>query len=221
MKIRDLVGLSRRRQRQLVRLMELSIGLLFVVGLLTRTVGIIVHTGVGLAVTQLPTLLRRDFDISLDIGLTLWITTAIWLHTIGTVPIPGGPGNLYATIGWYDHLTHTLSASVVAATGYITVRSIDEHAAEVSLPPKFAFVFVLLFVLAFGVLWEVLEFVLAEAASRIGAKPVLTQHGLGDTMLDLVFDTIGAVVVAIWGTAHLTGAVTQAATWLGDRSTAE
>jgi hypothetical protein len=26
-------------------------------------------------------------------------------------------------------------------------------------------------------------------------------------MLDLVFDTVGAVVVATWGTAHLTGVV--------------
>jgi len=67
----------------------------------------------------------------------------------------------------------------VAAAGYITVRSIDEHAAHVNLPRKFAFVFVLVFVIAFGVLWEVLEFVLAEAARGMGGDPALTQHGLG------------------------------------------
>jgi hypothetical protein len=32
---------------------------------------------------------------------------------------------------------------------------------------------------------------------------LLTQYGLEDTMLDLVFDTVGAVVVAVWGTAYL------------------
>jgi uncharacterized membrane protein YjdF len=92
----------------------------------------------------------------------------------------------------------------VAAAGYITVRSIDEHAAHVNLPRKFAFVFVLVSVIAFGVLWEVLEFVLAEAAGGMGGDPALTQHGLGHTMLEPVFGTIGAIVVATWATVRLT-----------------
>jgi hypothetical protein len=33
------------------------------------------------------------------------------------------------------------------------------------------------------------------------------QYGLDDTMLDLLFDTLGGVVVAVWGTAHLTDVV--------------
>ena len=32
---------------------------------------------------------------------------------------------------------------------------------------------------------------------------VLTQYGLEDTLLDLVFDTIGGLIVAVWGTAYL------------------
>jgi len=33
---------------------------------------------------------------------------------------------------------------------------------------------------------------------------VLTQYGLEDTMLDFVFNSIGAIVVALWGGAYLT-----------------
>jgi len=40
---------------------------------------------------------------------------------------------------------------------------------------------------------------------------VLTQYGLEDTMLDLIFDTAGAAVVAIWGGARLSGVVTALA----------
>jgi hypothetical protein len=69
------------------------------------------------------------------------------------------------------------------------------------------FVYILLFVLAFGVLWEVLEFLLTEITAVFGIGTFLTQYGLEDTMLDLVFDSVGAVVVATWGTAHLNDVV--------------
>jgi hypothetical protein len=69
------------------------------------------------------------------------------------------------------------------------------------------FVFLLAFVLAAGVFWEVVEFALAELSAIIGTDRVLTQYGLEDTILDLVFDVVGAVLVAVRGTAHLTDVV--------------
>lgn len=38
------------------------------------------------------------------------------------------------------------------------------------------------------------------AARAMGDRALLTQHGLGDSMLDVVFDAVGAVLVAVWGT---------------------
>jgi hypothetical protein len=69
------------------------------------------------------------------------------------------------------------------------------------------FVFLLAFVLAAGVFWEVVEFAFAELSAILGTGRVLTQYGLEDTMLDLVFDVVGAMIVAVWGTAHLTDVV--------------
>ncbi len=185
--------------------MELAlVGMLFV-GVDRGNVGIVVNTGVALAVTQLPPLLERDYQIPMDPRLTLWITTAVFLHAFGTVGLPGATRTLYSQVWWWDHVTHALSASLVAAAGYATVRALDEHADGVHLPPRFVSAFILLFVLAFGVLWEVLEFVIALSADAVGGDAVLTQYGLEDTMLDLVFNTIGALVVALWGGAYLTG----------------
>jgi len=206
-RLRDRVGISQRRQKQITYVLEVSlVGMLFI-GLNRGNTGIVINTAVALAVTQLPPILERDYDITMDPTLTLWITVAVFLHALGTVGLPGSTASFYQTVWWWDHLTHALSSSIVAGVGYATMRAIDEHSTAVRLPPRFTFVFVLMFVLAFGVAWEVLEFTTSELAATVGSDSVLTQYGLDDTMLDLVFDTVGAVIVATWGTAHLTGVV--------------
>jgi len=217
-RVRDYLGIGPRRQRQATYLMELLLVVIFAIGVLTGSTGVIVNTGVGLLVTQLPALLERDYGIALDPALTLWITTAVFLHAVGVIGLPWADANFYKTIWWWDHLTHALSSSIVAAIGYTTVRALDRHSEEIYVPPRFMFVFILMFVLAFGVAWEVLEFTITLAATATGNATILTQFGLEDTMLDLVFDTIGAIVVAIWGTAHLSGIVGIVEGWLDGRA---
>jgi len=207
-RLRERLGIDERRQKQLTHLMEVLLVGMFFVGLERGHTGILVNTAVALGVTQLVPVLRRDFGIPMDPALTLWITGAVFLHALGTVGIPGtGLESFYRQVWWWDHMTHALSASVVAAAGYATARAVDLHSKEVVLPPRFMFVFILLLTVAFGVFWEVIEFAIAEAAAVLGGAPVLTQYGLGDTMLDLVFNTAGAVVVATWGTAYLSDVV--------------
>jgi hypothetical protein len=200
----DRVLPSERRQRQVTRLMELSlIGLLFI-GVERGNPGVIVNTLVALGVFQLPAILERDYGLPMDTRLTLWISAAAYLHAVGTVGIPGMGWNFYTGLWWWDHLTHSLSASVVAAAGYTTVRAIDIHSDDVYVPPRFAAVIILIFVLAFGVLWELIEFAIAIASEQIGATTVLTQYGAEDTLKDLTFNAIGGLVVAIWGGIYLT-----------------
>jgi hypothetical protein len=207
-RVRDRLGINRDRQRTLAWAMEVALVVMVGIGLGRGNTGIVVNAGVGLLVTQLVPLLERDVGIPMDPALTLWITSAVFLHALGTVGIPGTElTNFYRQVWWWDHVTHALSASVVAAAGYSAARAIDLHDDEVDLPPRFMTVFILVVTLAFGVFWEVIEFVIGEAAVVLGGGPVLTQYGLGDTLLDLVFDSIGAVVVAVWGTAHLTDVV--------------
>ncbi len=203
MKIRDRLGVSRRRQAQLSRLLQLSlVGFLFV-GLYEIDVGIIVNAGFGLGITGLPAVLERDYEIPMDAGLTLWITAAVFLHTFGTIGLPWMDLNFYQTIWWWDHLTHALSSSLVAGAGYATVRAIDAHTDHLSLPPRVTFVFIIVLVIAFGVLWEVAEFVIAQVSTILDVEPVLTQYGVGDTMLDLIFNTVGAIIVGVFATTRL------------------
>jgi len=212
MRLRDRLTMSDRWQLRLTRAMQVGLVGLFAVGVAEGNTGVIVNTAVAFGVSLLPAYLERDYDFPLNAGLTLWITTAVFLHALGTVGIPFTPGNFYQNLPWWDKVTHTLSSSIVAAAGYITARAFDEHSEAVRLTPRFMFAFILIVTLAFGVFWEVIEFVIGEASARFGTGTVLTQYGLGDTMLDLVFDTVGAILVAVWGTAYLTdvvGALTQ------------
>ncbi|WP_135534331.1 hypothetical protein [Halostella pelagica] len=221
MKLRDRVGISENRQAQITYVMEIGLVVLFFLGMERGSVGVMVNCAVGLVVIQLPPLLERDYDVPMDPALTLWITSAAFLHALGTVGIPGTGATFYRSLGWWDHMTHALSSSLVAGVGYATVRAVEEHSDDIYLPDRFIFVFILMFVMAFGVFWEVVEFVIAEVADITGGPRVLTQYSLEDTMKDLLFNLIGGVIVAIWGTAYLTDIVGAIEDRLDARSGAE
>lgn len=201
---------SPRGQRAASRLLQVVVVATLVVGLLTRNLSVVVNATLALTLTFVPAILRRDYRIELDAGVTLWITLALCLHTLGMLGI-------YAGVWWYDHVTHTLSATIVAAAGYVVARAADEASEAIYLPPRFMFVFVLLFTLGLGVIWEVLEFFARLGAELLGLDPVLVQYGLEDTLLDLLFDTLGAVLVAAFGTGVVADVVTSVTDRLAER----
>ncbi|WEL23304.1 hypothetical protein [Candidatus Nanohalovita haloferacivicina] len=196
------IGLNSKRQRQLTRILQTSLVLIAAVGVIEGVFSITINALISLAVTFAPTYLERDFNITLDPALALWITLAVFLHSFGAL----GP---YKNIWWWDHMTHALSSSIVAASGYIAVRALDQHSEEIHFPSKFMPVFLVAFVMAFGVIWEVIEFMTGLMAQYTGTK-VLTQYGLEDTMKDLLFDSAGALLIALFGEAYLSGLIDQA-----------
>ncbi|MFC4248606.1 hypothetical protein ACFOZ7_17010 [Natribaculum luteum] len=195
--IRDRLDVSDRTVTRLTRAMQLALGVLLCYGLVVRDLTTIVNASIALAITFFPAFLERDYRLPLEPGLVFWLTAAAFLHTLGSA-------GLYDFVGVWDNVTHALSASIVAAGGYAVVRAIDLHTDDVYLPPKMLFAFILLFVLAFGVVWELLEFAIDGGARRLGLEAVLAQHGVDDTISDLVFDLAGAAVAASLGSFYLT-----------------
>lgn len=153
---------------------------------------------IALAITFVPALLERNYDLPLDPWLALWITLAVFLHTLGSA-------GLYAQLDWWDSITHAMSASLVAAVGYTFARAVDLHNDGIYIPRRFFFVYLLVVVLSFGVVWELFEFALDVAAAETGIDMPLAQHGLDDTVRDLMFNSLGAILVAVFGQAHLSG----------------
>jgi hypothetical protein len=158
----------------------------------------ITNGSIALLITFLPAVMERNYDIPLDPWLGLWITGAVFLHTLGSA-------GLYGQIHWWDRLTHATSASLVAGVGYTAARAVDLHSEGIYVPRRFAFTYIFIMVLAFGVVWELFEFGLDVAVESTGLTMPLAQHGLDDTVRDLMFNSTGALVVALFGLAHLTG----------------
>jgi hypothetical protein len=184
------------------RLLQAGMLAILAVGLYTRNVGVVVNAAIAFATTLVPAAIERDLRIDLDARFTLWITLALFLHTLGML-------GFYGSVWWYDRLTHTLSAAVGATVGYVVARAIDDHSRAVVLTDRFLFVSVLVFTLGLGVFWEILEFGTTLGARLLGFEPVLTQYGLRDTLGDLLFDTVGAVLAATVATERVSSVVTS------------
>ena len=185
-----------RVQRLAVRAMQVVLLALFAYTLVTVRLGLALGVGFGLFVTLLPALVRHEYDYSMDPLLVLWITLSVFIHTIGSL----GP---YEWFGWYDSVAHTVSAVLIAGIGYVTLRTFEEHSSEIDVPGEFRAVFIVVFVLAAGVFWELLEFASGSLATALGADEPLAVRGVDDIVNDLVYNTLGAVLLAAFGTGYL------------------
>ncbi len=199
------------RARLLTRTLQLLLAALFVYGVTTVSSSVAINSGVALVVTLLPALLRREYDYSMAPGLVLWITIAVCLHSIGSL----GP---YDWFGWYDSVTHTISATIVAGSGYAAFRAVERHSDDVDVPGEFRALFIVVFVLATGVFWEILEFATEGLGVAVGGQAPLVVYGISDIVSDLVFNTLGAVLVAVWGTDYVDGVIAFLRTRLRSRS---
>lgn len=197
--VADRLSLPDRSLRFVVRFLQFSLGAMGVYGLFAPDIGLLLTSTFALAVSFLPSYLERKYDIPMGVGLTLWITLGVFFHALGT-------GYFYGRSFWYHNLAHAVSGSLIAAIGYASFRAVDEHTSAVRFPTKFMFFLIVLFVVSIGVFWEIMEFLTDQLlVAKNGEGLVFVQYGLADTMSDLLFDLLGGIAVAIWGTASLTG----------------
>lgn len=161
----------------------------------------------GLALT--PAVLRSRTGRRLHPVLAFLIAASGLLHAVGAM----GP---YADVPLYDQIAHATSSSLVAGLGYVVAMVIDREYDAVEIPPALRFVFILIFAISFGVLWEIVEFATDFVTAALLGETILTQYGLEDTVLDMVFNTVGALLVAIWGTQYFDAVRTPVARQLDD-----
>ncbi len=137
-------------------------------------------------VALVPAMLRRSLRFTLPVWMILWITLSVWLHSLG------GAFNLYGALPYFDHITHAVSASLVAAIGFMMVVILDVYIDSICLPRRFVSFFILMFGTTIGVFWEFLEFWTDQLTGAV------MQYGLRDTVFDLMFDILASGVVALF-----------------------
>lgn len=171
--------------------MQAGMAAVVVAGFATGNLTWVPAAAVSLAVSGIPSLLRRDLHLVLPVELNLWIVLALFLHVIG------GVSGFYDNLPGWDHLTHAMSSSLIAALGFVAVVALDKYVDSIYLPTPFLAFFIVMFTMAMGVSWELMEYVVDEVS---GSN---MQYSLSDTMMDLLFDAFAGFIVAAYGTYYL------------------
>ncbi len=159
-----------------------GIGFVFILGIRRRNPGAVANAVFSLAGTYLPDVLERVFGVTFRPWQRIYVETAMLTHSVGML----GP---YDDVWWWDHLTHTHSASVVGGVVHVLSERYGWN-------PRPRVVGVIMFV---GIVWELIEYGIHFAAERLGIEPILVQYGTEDTVYDLLFNLVGALLVVAFG----------------------
>jgi len=125
--------------------------------------------------------LRRDLPREDRLSLA-WIAIAVWSVLVSVLHFGGVYYNVYTQVPWWDLLTHAMGGAGVGALLAMTFRA-QTLRSPAWIPSG---------VLAIGAGFEVYEFVFKTFWYRWSLSFYVT-----DTIIDLVVNTVGAVVVAV------------------------
>lgn len=184
-------GTDEEKLRLLSRLMQVGMLAVGLAGIVTGNFSWLPSAFISLLISEIPSILARDLKLVLPFQFNFLIVFALFLHVVG------GFYGFYDTISWWDHLTHAMSASLVASLGLVFVVSIDRYYESICLPKTFIAFFIIMFTMAFGVIWELTEFGVDELTGS------LMQYSLDDSMLDMLFDGFAGFFVAAATTQYL------------------
>ncbi len=139
--------------------------------------------GCGAVPLLLAIFTKWKFNLPLIISYIVFLFSSQYLGSI-----LGWYGN-----GWWDTFLHLLSGSLLAFAGIAIYERLVQREATKKISPLFVFLFILSFAVFGGVLWEVYEFSSDELFDM-----TLQGGGNKDTMVDLLADSIGGLIIACW-----------------------
>ena len=144
----------------------------------------------ALFVSFIPTILKRNYQITLPLVLEILITFSLLLH------VGGGLLGAY-NIPNYDTLTHFISSFLVAFLAFVIIYILHVYW-DGLIMDKYAMAFlVVITTIAIGVVWEFNEWI-TDLIFKTSE-----QWGYEDTLKDLFIDTIAGIVMAIIGVSMI------------------
>jgi hypothetical protein len=151
---------------------------------------------VAVGLTLIPTLVHRRVHIVVPWEVTFLIALTLFLH------IGGYSYHWYLDLyPYYDKFAHLIASITVALLGFLAVLIIMRASTNLQFERWQLFFFIVIFTLAFGAIWEIWEFSMDTLAGAYLTKPL--QQGNTDTMLDLIVDLAGGIIIAVLGTFYL------------------
>lgn len=161
----------------------------------------------GAVVIHIPAILEKKFQFTLP--KTLYIMYLIFLYCAIFL---GEIRNFYYSVPHWDSILHTFSSLMSGSFGFMVVDILnrDKHT-SINLSPLFVAIFAFCFSVSIGALWEIYEYSfdgllgLNMQKFRLENGIILEGHdALGDTMKDIILDSIGALLASVAGFIHLT-----------------
>jgi uncharacterized membrane protein YjdF len=152
---------------------------------------------IALCITFIPNYFGRKTHIIIPWEVTSLIAFALYLHIAGYSQ--GWYASLYP---YYDKVAHFVATIMVGMIGFLLVV-ILHRLGQMRLSRLMSFFFILLFTMAVGCFWEIFEYSMDLVFGNRLFFNRLLQHGLDDTMIDLIFDFIGGLIAAAFGAWYL------------------
>jgi hypothetical protein len=146
---------------------------------------------IAVVVSLVPSIVQRNYRITLPFELDLLITLSIFLHTF-----LGEGLEFYSRYWLWDNLLHLFGSGVSAILAFVIVYSMH-YTRKVRLTLPLIWFFTATFAMALGGMWEIMEF----GVDTIFDKNA--QKGLDDTMVDMIYDLLGGIAAAGLGVVYV------------------
>lgn len=179
-----------------------------------KTIGEVIFRGVQYAlmllILKLPRLLRLHFRIEVPLFLSVMIIVFCF-----SALVMGDGLDFYGRFSWWDCILHAESGILLSGIALWLIHIImAENENYIYFNKYFLFLFLLMFSLGVGALWEIIEYsydsifstntqqFMATTTSSIYTDedlPLLGHEALKDTMVDLILDLVGAFLVSVYG----------------------
>jgi uncharacterized membrane protein YjdF len=151
-----------------------------------------VFTGViALGLTLVPAVATHRWSITLPWQVNLLIVLSLYLHIAGETR-----GFYMLYYPYYDKIAHLISGITVSVLAFVIVLLLDRFS-RLNLSRWMIVGFVVIAAMAMEGFWEIYEWLFD---TFLGTN---LQHGLDDTMLDMIFVLVGSVIVALAGNRYL------------------
>jgi hypothetical protein len=173
----------------------LAIGLILF--LLRRNWENVFLTAVVIALTLVPALLFRRYRVIIPPEFQLVAAVFIFLSLF-----LGSALDFYYHFWWWDLVLHAASGFLLGIIGFVALFVLNQtDRLPKGMTPAFICFFGVTFAVTLGVAWEIFEFAVDRLWPHLDMQT--TGTGVVDTMVDLIVDTVGAVIVALMGYAYL------------------
>ncbi|MBI1912620.1 MAG: hypothetical protein HYS21_11545 [Deltaproteobacteria bacterium] len=141
----------------------------------------------SIVLSLVPSIIQRNYRVTLPFELDLLITLSIFLNTF-----MGEGLDFYKRIWGWDKALHVYGSAVIALLAFVITYTFH-YTRKFRLSIPLIGFFTITFAMAVGGLWEIGEF----SVDVLFGKQ--TQNGLADTMWDMIYDLMGGIIVAIIG----------------------